>query len=95
MSAFQTEASRESHRCARAAHGGAVLPPLQLPAVQLLAAGGRWAHMPSTGSHFTLVATGNHKLDSSGGIPPLPSLGASVQHLREEIPAQIEFGGMG
>lgn len=51
--------------------------------------------MPGSGSPLTLVPAGHLHLDGSGGLPPIPPLRQSVQHLHQEIPAQTQLGGMG
>lgn len=94
---FQTPTSREGHRSAYAANSSAALPPPRFPHVQLLVAaeGGRGLGVLGAGSVLTLVPAGLHQLDGSGGIPPLPAPCPCVQHLRQEIPAQTQLGGMG
>ncbi len=96
---FQTAASREGHQCAHATNGGAVGPPPQLPAVQPLGVDARGERgglgVPGSGSLLTLVPAGHLQLDGFGRIPPLPSPRQSLQHLRPEIPAQTQLGGMG
>lgn len=96
---FQKKAAREGHRCAYAPNRLAALPPPQLPAVQPLGvaderAGGGLG-LQGSGSLFTLVTAGHLHLDGSGRVPPLPAPGQSLQHLRQEIPAQTQLGGMG
>lgn len=75
------------------------MPPSQLPAVQPLGVAAECERgglgLPDSGSLFTLVPAGHLQLDGSGRIPPLPSPSQSLQHLRQEIPAQTQLGGMG
>lgn len=96
---FQTAAAREGHWCAHAANRGAALPPPQLPAVRPLGWAAEWEWgrlgLSGPGSLFTLVPAGHLHLDGSGRISPLPAPSQSLQHLRQEVPAQTQLGGMG
>lgn len=96
---FQTATSREGHRCAYTTNRSTAVPPPQLPAMQPLgvAADGGWGglDLQGPGSLVTLVLAGHLQLDSVGGIPHLPSPRQSLQHLRQEIHAQNQLGGLG
>lgn len=96
---FQTAASREGYRRAFATNRSDALPPPQLPAVLLLGVAAERERgglgLPGSGSLFALVPAGHLQLDGSRGVPPLPSPCPSLQHLRQEIPAQAQPGRMG